>query len=136
MPDEGGALALRAKAERDTGRTESAIALYRAAAEIARRQGDILALAHRLRHVGDIHLDARRLDLAAPCYDEALAFYRSRDDVTPLDLANLLRPLALLSEARNEPEAARLYWAEARALYEAAGVAAGVAECTRHLART
>jgi tetratricopeptide (TPR) repeat protein len=136
MADEGRALALRAKAERDAGRTEAAIALYRDAAGVARREGDVLALAHRLRHIGDIHLDAGRLDLAAPCYDEALALYRSRDDVTPLDLANLLRPLALLSEACPEPEAALLYWAEARALYEAAGVAAGVAECTRHLAAT
>ena len=136
MPDEGRALASRAKAERDAGRTKSAIVLYLEAAEVARREGDILSLAHRLRHVGDIHLDAGRLDLAAPCYDEALALYRSRDDAKPLDLANLLRPLALLSEAKKEPEAARLYWAEARALYETAGVAAGVAECSRHLAAT
>jgi tetratricopeptide (TPR) repeat protein len=125
---------MRAKAEREAGRNEAAIALYGQAAEIARRDGDTLALAHRLRHIGDIHLEAGRIDRAAPCYDEALALYRSREDAKPLDLANLLRPMALLCEARKEPEAARRHWAEARALYEQVGVAAGVAECTRHLA--
>ena len=134
MADEGRALAVRAKAERDAGRSEAAIALYGQAAEIARRDGDVLALAHRLRHIGDIHLGAGRIDQAAPFYDEALALYRSRQDAKPLDLANALRPMALLCEARKEPEAARLCWTEARALYEQTGVAAGVAECTRHLA--
>jgi tetratricopeptide (TPR) repeat protein len=137
MPDEGldqgRARALQAKAARDAGRHAEAIAAYREAAESARRDGDLLALAHRLRHIGDIHLEDDRIDLAAPLYDESLALYRSRDDVPALDLANLLRPLALLSAARNQPEAARRYWTEALALYRQAGVGAGVDECTRHL---
>jgi tetratricopeptide (TPR) repeat protein len=134
MTDEGRALAMRAKAERDAGRSEAAIALYGEAAETARRDGDVLALAHRLRHIGDIHLEAGRIAEAGLCYDEALALYRSRADAKPLDLANALRPMGLLSEARKEPDAARRHWTEARALYAKAGVAAGVAECDRHLA--
>jgi tetratricopeptide (TPR) repeat protein len=131
----GRSLVRRAQAERHAGRSAQAIALYAEAAEIARRGGDILTLAHRLRHIGDIHLDEGHVDLAAPFYDEALTLYRGRGDTPPLDLANLLRPLALLREKQGEREAARPFWAEARALYEQVGVAAGVAECTRRLQR-
>lgn len=132
--ERGRKLAHEAQAERGAGRGARAIALYGEAAGIARRGGDILTLAHRLRHIGDIHLDAEQIDLAAPFYEEALALYRSRDDARPLDLANLLRPMALLREKQGEREAARPYWAEARALYEQVGVEAGVTECTRRLA--
>ena len=133
--EDGNALAQRAKAARNAGRLAEAIALYAEAAESARREGDALTLAHRLRHIGDIHLDQDRTDAAAPFYDEALALYRSRADVRPLDLANALRPMALLNEARDQPEAARHCWSEARDLYAREGVEAGVAECERHLAR-
>lgn len=133
--DRGRALVLQAQPERQAGRYARAIALYGEAAEIARREGDILTLAHRLRHIGDIHMEDGQTDLAAPFYDEALALYRSRDDRRTLDLANTLRPLALLKEAQGEHEAARPFWAEARDLYEQAGVEAGVKECTRRLAR-
>jgi tetratricopeptide (TPR) repeat protein len=105
----GRSLVRRAQAERHAGRSAQAIALYAEAAEIARRGGDILTLANRLRHIGDIHLDEGHVDLAAPFYDEALTLYRSRGDTPPLDLANLLRPLALLREKQGEREAARYF---------------------------
>jgi tetratricopeptide (TPR) repeat protein len=133
MTGNGADIAARAKAERGAGRTAAALKRYREAAEIARREGDLLALAHRLRHIGDIHQDEGRTELAAPFYAEALILYRSAPDVPPLDLANLLRPLAMLKETIGEPEAAARAWAEAGALYAEAGVDAGVAECARRV---
>ena len=129
----GRALVEQAQPERQAGRYAQAIALYGEAAEIARREGDVLTLAHRLRHIGDIHMEDGQNDMAAPYYDEALALYRSRDDRRTLDLANTLRPMALLKEAQGEHEAARPFWAEARDLYGQVGVEAGVRECTRRL---
>ena len=133
MTSDGEAVVLRARAARAAGLRAKAASLYREAAEIARRDGDLCAVAHRLRHAGDIHIEEGQVALAAPCYDESLALYRSVDDAPPLDLANLLRPLALLRETQGQPEAALQYWAEARDLYRQVGVAAGVDECTRRL---
>ena len=53
----------------------------------------------------------------------------------PLDVANAVRPLAILSEEAGDTEAARRLWEEARDLYEACGVQAGVDECSERLAR-
>ena len=131
--DLGDALAQLGQIERREGNRDAAIALYREAAAVARSEGAPLRLAHRLRHIGDIYRESGAAERAALHYGEALALYRADPEPPDLDLANLLRPLALLSEARDQPEAARSYWTEARALYEQAGVAAGVDECTRHL---
>jgi tetratricopeptide (TPR) repeat protein len=131
----GRELAARAKAARAEGRTDEALDLYARAAEHARRQGDVLALAHRLRHLGDIHHDAGRDAEAATLYDEALALYRGRPDTPALDLANLLRPLALQKEKAGARGEAAMLWAEAKSLYEEAGVEAGVRESDRRLAR-
>jgi len=131
--ERGRVLVQQAQPERQAGRYAQAIALYGEAAELARREGDILTLAHRLRHIADIHMEDGQIELAAPLYDEALALYRTRDDRRTLDLANTLRPMALLKEAQGQHEAARPFWAEARDLYEQVGVEAGVKECTRRL---
>jgi tetratricopeptide (TPR) repeat protein len=126
--------AMLGKIARDEGRLDEAAAHYHAAAELARRAADSGVLAHRLRHLGEIHLEAGRADLAAPPLEEALALRRSDPGVTALEMANTLRPMALLREALGERESARRYWAEARALYAEAGIAAGVAGCDRRLA--
>ena len=84
--------------ERDLGRADAARPLYEEAVAICRRNDDTLALAHTIRRLGDIHRDTRRPDLAEPCYDEALALYRSNERTAPLDLANAIRPLAILKE--------------------------------------
>jgi len=131
--DLGDALAQLSQIERREGNRDAAIALYQEAADVARSEGAPLRLAHRLRHIGDIYRESGDAERAALHYGEALALYRADPEPPALDLANLLRPLALLSEARDEPDAAQPYWTEARALYERAGVAAGVDECTRHL---
>jgi hypothetical protein len=48
-------------------------------------------------------------------------------------LANAIRPVALLHEAQGREAEAAPLWREARTLYEAHGVEAGVAECDAHL---
>jgi propanediol dehydratase small subunit len=127
-------LVIAAAAARHEGRIDEAIALYACAAAEARQQRDVLVLAHRLRHIGDIHQDAGRDAEAAPFYAEALAFYRARPDTPVLDLANLLRPLAMLKEKAGDRAGAKALWAEAATLYEAAGVEIGAKESARRLA--
>jgi tetratricopeptide (TPR) repeat protein len=127
-------LVAAAAAARHEGRTDEAVALYGRAAKEARRQGDSLVLAHRLRHIGDILQDAGRDTEAAPYYDEALALYRSRPDAPILDLANMLRPLAMLKEKAGDRAGAKALWAEAATLYEAAGIEIGAKESARRLA--
>ncbi len=93
--------------ERDLGRGEAARPLYEEAVTICRKGDDALTLAHTVRHLGDIHQDAGRAELAEPCYHEALALYRSHERTPPLDLANAIRPLAILKDDAGEVEEAR-----------------------------
>ena len=72
---------------------------------------------------------------AEPCYQEALLLYRDHPGTAPLDLANALRPFAILSEALGKPEQAIQLWTEARTLYAALNLKAGVDESSEHLAR-
>jgi len=119
--------------ERDLGRGERALALYEEAAELCLAGEDLGGLAHTLRHLGDIHQDAGGWTQAGEYYLQALSLYRRDASVTPLELANALRPLAQLRERLGDPVAAQPLWREARALYLAAGIAEGAAECDRHL---
>jgi tetratricopeptide (TPR) repeat protein len=131
--DLGDALARLGRIERDEGHKEAAIALYEEAADVARSEGRPLRLAHHLRHIGDIHIEQDDRERAMLLYGEALALYRA-DPVPPaLDLANLLRPMAMMREESGEA-GAEVLWAEAKSLYEQAGVVAGARECARHLA--
>lgn len=84
---------------------------YEEAATIYRAEGDALRLAHTVRHVGDVLREQRRLDLAESRYLEALQIYSATGNTEP----------------------ARLLWAEARDLYAAVDVEAGVTECNRRL---
>jgi len=119
--------------ERDLGRGERALPLYEEAVELCLALDDLPALAHTLRHLGDIHQDAGSFSAAEVPYQQALALYRRLADTPAPELANALRPYALLREHLGESEAARGLWREARALYLAAGITAGVDECDRHL---
>lgn len=119
--------------ERDLGRGGLALALYQEAAELCLANEDLSGLAHTLRHLGDLHQDAGGWSQADEYYLQALALYRRDNTVTPLDLANALRPLAQLRERLGDGASAQPLWREARALYLAAGVAEGAAECDRHL---
>ena len=128
------ALMALGQVERDLGRGEAARPLYEEAVSLRRGQSDVLRLAHTVRHLGDLHQDAGRLDLAEPCNEEALALYRcSGPTAPPLDLANAVRPLAILRERVGKPDEAVLLWREARDLYLSVNVRAGVDECSKHL---
>ena len=121
--------------DRDLGRGHEARPHYEEAVALCRRGSDALLLAHTVRHLGDLHQDSGDLELAEPCYREALELYRNHDATGLLDLANAVRPLALLRERQGRGgEAARL-WQEARELYAGLAIEAGVAECDHHLAR-
>jgi tetratricopeptide (TPR) repeat protein len=123
-----------AESARHEGRLDEARRLYEQAVAICRELGDPLVLAHTVRHLGDVHYESGRRELAEPCHVEALAIYREHDP-SPLDLANALRSLAITREEGGAfGEAARL-WQEAGELYERTGVAAGVAESRRRVAR-
>lgn len=121
--------------ERDLGRGDAALPLYEEAVLICRGESDTLLLAHTIRHLGDIHQDAGRLGLAEPCYQEALTIYRTHGRTAPLDLANALRPLAIVQETLGQSKQAVDLWTEARDLYARLNVREGVAESTEHLAR-
>jgi tetratricopeptide (TPR) repeat protein len=83
--------------ERDMGHGNAALPLYEEAVALCREAGEALALAHTIRHLGDIHPEAGRLELAEPCYHEALTVYRGNERTAPLDLANAIRPLAIVN---------------------------------------
>jgi tetratricopeptide (TPR) repeat protein len=74
---------------------EEAVLLYRGVDEL-------LALAHTIRHLGDVYHEQGRPDLAEPCYHEALGLYRTYEKGSSLDLANAIRSLAVLRMGANE----------------------------------
>ena len=121
--------------ERDMGNGEAALGHYGEAVAICRGLDNPRRLAHTLRHVADILLDLGRIVQAEPCFVEALALYRADADRPLGELANAVRGMAALREATGEVLLARLLWREARDVYSAIGVEAGVSECSRRLAR-
>jgi tetratricopeptide (TPR) repeat protein len=107
---------------------------YRRAVAIARNSDDSLLLAHRVRHLGDAYYYARRLELAEPCYVEALSIYRRHQHTPSLDLANAIRSFAVLKHELGATEEAQRLWQEAHDLYLATNTSAGVSESAARLA--
>jgi tetratricopeptide (TPR) repeat protein len=128
------ALKALGEVESDLGHGDRAQALYEEAVELCRAAGDPLLLAHTVRHLGDVHRRAGRVNLAERCYDEALALYRGHGEANALDLANAIRPMAILKMETGEAGEAIRLWTEARELYAAAGIQAGVDEASGRLA--
>jgi tetratricopeptide (TPR) repeat protein len=120
--------------ERDLKHSDAALEHYEEAVTIYRAEGDALKLAHTIRHVGDINRHEGRSAVAEPCYHEALSLYRSHEGTPPLDLANAIRGLAILKFDAGEVQEAKALWEEARDLYAAVNVEAGVTESSRRLA--
>lgn len=129
-----------AKALRELGEMErrqdrvSARQHYEDAVATYRGTGEILGLAHTVRHLGDVYYSEGHSDLAEPCFLEALGLYRNCSQTPPLDLANAIRSLAVLKSECGEVNGARALWEEARSLYESVGVTPGVDESSRRLA--
>lgn len=116
-----------AQIDRDLGRRADALPSYEEAVSICREIGDPFLLAHTLRHLGDLHHDDGRDDLAEPPSSEALALYRM-SDAPPLDLANAVRSLAVIKDSA-------ALWEEAFHLYVTTNVPPGVAESALRLAK-
>ncbi len=119
--------------EQDLGNIEEAQQWYEEAVAEARELNDNMLLAHSVRHLGDIHLSLGNSKDADTCYTEALTLYRNQKPKPALDLANAIRPMAILKEEAGQTEEANKLWQEARDLYADAGIQAGVVECTNHL---
>ncbi len=124
-----------AETERDLGRNLEAQALYEEAVLLCRKQNDALLLAHAVRHLGDVRRHLGHHEAAQSCYEEALGIYRRETEANPLDIANALRPFAILKEKMGDFDGARAIWREARELYESLAIDAGVAEASQALAR-
>lgn len=122
-----------AREARTDGDIDTALDAYRHAAALARDGGHTTLLAHALRHVADIARETGAASTALEASREALAIYRDTPAVAPLDLANGLRVEALALQSLSRKSDAEPAWREARALYEAAGVLEGVAECDANL---
>lgn len=122
-----------AQIERDRGHTAAALPLYEEAVTHCRAIGDRLLLAHTVRHLGDVHQDLDQLAQAEACYREALSLYRESGSARQLDLANAVRPYALLKERTGHNAEAHELWTEAHRLYASVNVRAGVDESASHL---
>lgn len=121
-------LRLRGEAAR---RRDGAMArlCYEEAVVLLREVDEPLVLAHTIRHLGDVYHEQGRPELAEGCYHEALGLYRSHESGPSLDMANAIRSTAVLRW-----EQARALWEEARDLYTAVGVEAGVKESAARVA--
>ena len=117
-----------ARRERALGKAEEAELAYVRAVDLARSAGDEVLLAHALRHVSDLERERGARREAWEHASEAAALYRKSGE--KLGLANAIRLEALSSQDCDEEQAC---WREARDLYSALGVSAGVAECDRRL---
>jgi tetratricopeptide (TPR) repeat protein len=124
----------KGREERKEHRLSAARAYYAEAAQIYRNEKNPLAYAHTIRHIADMHLDESNYAEAKPLYEEALEIYRSNLDTKLLDLANTVRPYALLNERAGNRDAAMQSWKEARNLYASLRLDVGVDECNAHLA--
>jgi len=127
------ALKGRGQIARDLGNHREALTFYGEAAGLCRQLGDALRLAHTLRHLGDIHVDLGDLGKGEPLYQEALAVYGAHPESGVLDVANCLRPMAILQERLGNREAAVRFWKQARDRYRRLGILEGVAECDNRL---
>ena len=120
---------------RADGRFAEARQHYAQAAKVHRDGEDFLAYAHTIRHIADIFQQEANLVEAKPIYEECLELYRSNLSTRILDLANTVRPYAILNEELGDVDIARKLWEEARSLYGSIRLSQGVSECDAHLSK-
>jgi tetratricopeptide (TPR) repeat protein len=121
--------------ERDRGHIDHAQQHYTDALALCRRQKFPLRTAHIARHLGDIYRESGLVQQAEALLTQAIFLYRQDLDTRALDLANAIRPLALLKTTQGDADSARSHWQEAQVLYSAVNVEAGAAECAAQLAK-
>lgn len=121
------------------GRTAEARDGYARAAALSRETGRRDLHAHALRHLSDINRLEGNPDQALAHAEQAAAILRALGGAGGgagegrLDLANALRLKALALDDLRRTAQADAAWTQARDLYAADGVAAGVAECEARL---
>ena len=133
VAEEARAIIEQAREARSRGQVVEALEAYERVVAIARTADEPMWLAHALRHIADIRRELGDCYTAQQAAREAVAIYREQDSDCALDLANALRLLALAQESLGKVQEAGGPWREARALYEAGGVAEGVTECDVHI---
>lgn len=129
------AIHMTAKIELDQDHVERARELWERAIGILRKTDDALQLAHKVRHLGDLHERCGRSTDAEGCYAEALALYHEHDGAGSIDYANAVRRMAGLKERSGDPGEALALWRETRELYDAVDLAPGVEEAERRILR-
>jgi tetratricopeptide (TPR) repeat protein len=122
-----------AQIERDNGRPGDSVPFYEEAVSLCRQIGDHVLQAHTIRHLGDAYQDIESLENAAECYREALSLYRESGHAGHLDLANAVRPFAILKERMGDTSGASELWREAHQLYSSVNARAGIDESAIHL---
>lgn len=123
----------KARQARREGRFAVAREYYAKAAKSFREQNDVLAYAHAIRHVADIYREEGKRLEAKLLYEEALEIYRSNLGTKLLDLANTVRPYALVNEEQGAADLATKLWEEAKQLYGSLRLEQGVSECEAHI---
>ena len=118
----------------DQGRAREAGEAAREAVSAARTLHDPRLLAWAVRHLGDVCRADGQLGDAAARYREAISLYAELPEPPPLDVANALRPLAIVMESEGDTARASELWEEARRLYGLVGIQEGVDEASAHLA--
>ncbi len=108
-----------ARQARNAGDLATALAHQHEAVALLRAGPDEAALAHAIRHVGDMLVEAGRAEEAGPAFAAALALYRALPDAPRLDVANAVRGAAVQAQAIGDTAAARALWQEARDRYAA-----------------
>ena len=104
---------------RQAGDPERALVRQRRAVALWRELGDPAPLAHAVRHIADILVEAGRADEARAPIAEMLALYRQARDAPPLDVANALRSAAVQAEVIGDGDTAEAFWLQARQRYAA-----------------
>ena len=125
----------QARQDRRDGRLREALEGYERAADFARSAHDMGTLAYAQRHVADLQRELGQHHAAESAAAEAVSLYRQHSGSVSLDLANALRVWALAQQSLGQLPEAERSWREARSLYDAVGVLAGVQECDEHIAR-
>jgi hypothetical protein len=120
-----------AKTARQEGRLKDAAELYERAASA---ETDALRAEHARRHAAEIWIKNGQVNEGRAAIAQVMQVYRARN-VSGLELANALRVQGLAAEAAGELAEAVAAWSEAGRLYEAVGVAEGVAEAKRRVTK-
>jgi hypothetical protein len=122
---------IEAETARREGRLNDAAELYERAAS---EGTDELRAGHARRHAAEIWIKNGQVSDGRTAIARVMEVYRARS-VSGLELANALRVQGLAAEAAGEFMEARAAWSEAGQLYEEVGVAEGVAEAKRRVAK-